>query len=272
MKRTFCRAYPVLLAAASVLLHTASAWADGGADAQASADDSGFTVLSNATNVTHWGLGVGAGVAASPYKSGDTKFTPIPLISFDNKWIHALGTTIDLKIGKWDNVSVALRGDYAVGDGYRNDDAPILNGMQNRNGTFWYGPALAWKSAFGTLSADYLLGGNRGERAKLDFSKSFDLGRYSIEPYASVEWLSSDYVDYYYGVQASEARAGRPEYTGRAAYDTSVGTRVNYSITRRQKVVLDVGVSHFTSGVTDSPIVGRSYLPAARLGYIYQFN
>jgi outer membrane protein len=272
VKRTFCRGYPVLLTVASVLLHSGSAWADGVAGDQSGADDSGFTVLSNATNVTHWGLGVGAGVAASPYKSGNTKYTPFPLIAFDDKWVHALGTTIDLKIDKWDNVSVALRGDYALGDGYRNDDAPILNGMKNRDGTFWYGPALAWKSAFGTLSADYLLGGNRGEQARIDFSKPFDFGHFTVEPYAGVKWLSSDYVNYYYGVQASEARAGRPEYTGRAAYDTSVGTRFNYNFTRRQKVVLDLGVSHFTSGITNSPIVGRSYIPAARLGYIYQFN
>ena len=272
MKRPFCRRYPLLLTAASVLLHSASTWADGAAGAQSGADDSGFTVLSNATNVTHWGLGVGAGIAASPYKSGDTKYTPIPLISFDDKWVHAFGTTIDLKIGSWDNVSVALRGDYALADGYKNDDAPILNGMQNRDPTFWYGPALAWKSGFGTLSADYLLGGNRGERAKIDYSKSFDFGKFSLQPYGGVEWLSSDYVNYYYGVQASEARAGRPEYTGSAAYDVSLGTRVNYSITRQQKVVLDLGVKHFTSGIADSPIVGRSYLPAVRLGYIYQFN
>ena len=179
MKRPFCRRYPLLLTAASVLLHSASTWADGAAGAQSGADDSGFTVLSNATNVTHWGLGVGAGIAASPYKSGDTKYTPIPLISFDDKWVHAFGTTIDLKIGTWDNVSVALRGDYALADGYKNDDAPILNGMQNRDPTFWYGPALAWKSGFGTLSADYLLGGNRGERAKIDYSKSFDFGKFS---------------------------------------------------------------------------------------------
>jgi outer membrane protein len=31
-------------------------------------------------------------------------------------------------------------------------------------------------------------------------------------------------------------------------------------------------VKHFTSGISDSPIVGRSYLPAVRLAYLYQFK
>jgi len=37
-------------------------------------------------------------------------------------------------------------------------------------------------------------------------------------------------------------------------------------------LTLDVGVKHYTSCISDSPIVGRRYLPAVRLGYIYQFN
>jgi MipA family protein len=272
VKNTFRREYPLLLAFASVLFYAGGAWADGVGEDQADANDSGFTVLSNATNVTHWGLGVGAGVAASPYKSGSTRFSPIPLFSFDDKWVHAFGTTIDLKVARWDDVSFMLRGNFAIGDGYRNSDAPILNGMENRNGTFWYGPALAWKSAFGTLSGDYLLGGNRGERAKIDFSKSFDYGSLSFAPHVGVEWLSSKYVNYYYGVRASEVAAGRPEYTGKAAYEMSLGTRVQYRFTRQQMAILDVGVAHDTSGVTDSPIVGRKYIPQARLGYIYQFK
>jgi MipA family protein len=272
VKKTFRREYPLLLAIASVLLYSSGAWADGASEDPVEADDSGFTVLSNATNVTHWGLGVGAGIEASPYKSGKTKFSPIPLVSLDNKWVHAFGTTVDLKVGKWDNVSFALRGNFAIGDGYKNNDAAILNGMENRNGAFWYGPALAWKTAFGSLEGDYLLGGNKGERAKIDFSKSFDYGHFSFEPHAGVEWLSNKYVNYYYGVRPSEVRAGRPEYTGKAAYEMSVGTRVDYKFTRHQMVIFDVGVAHFSNGITNSPIVGRQYIPEARIGYLYQFN
>lgn len=262
----------MLLAAASLFLYSGATWADGTGSNPSSPDDSGFTVLSNATNVTHWGLGVGAGISASPYKSGDTKYTPIPLIAFEDKWVHAFGTTIDLKVGTWDHVTVMLRGDYAIGDGYKGSDAPILNGMETRNGTFWYGPALAWHTAFGTLSGDYLLGGNRGERAQVAFSKQFQYGRFSVEPRAAVEWLSSDYVDYYYGVRSSEVRADRPEYSGKAAYDMSLGTRFGYHFTRQQSAMLDVGIAHYTSGISDSPIVGRQYIPQIRLGYVYEFK
>jgi MipA family protein len=272
VKKTFRREHRLLLVVASVVAHSGAAWADGVSAEPPGVDDSGFTVLNNATNVTHWGLGVGAGIEQAPYKGYGTKFTPIPLVLFDDKWVHLLGTTLDLKVGKWAGVSFALRGKFAIGDGYKQSDAPILNGMENRNGAFWYGPALAWNTAFGTLSGDFLAGGNKGETASLDFSKSFDYGSFSFAPHVGAEWLSNKYVDYYYGVRQSEVRAGRPAYTGKSTYDMSIGTRVDYKFTRHQRVILDVGVSHLGSGITNSPLVGKRYIPQARIGYLYQFN
>lgn len=272
MKKTFCHGSQLALAVISACLCSGAAWADGASAEPPSVDDSGFTVLSHATNVTHWGLGAGAGIEQAPYKGYGTRFTPIPLIFFENKWVHAFGTTLDLKIGKWNNVSMSLRGKYALGDGYKQSDAPILNGMQNRNGAFWYGPALSWHTAFGTLSGDFLAGGNKGEMASIDLRKSFEYGQFSIEPHVGAEWLGSKYVDYYYGVRPSEVRAGRPAYSGKSTYDMSVGARVDYQFTRHQIVILDVGASHLGSGITDSPLVGKRFIPQARIGYLYQFN
>jgi outer membrane protein len=272
VKKTFRRRHQLLLAVASVFLYSGAVWADGGSPESSEAENAGFTVLSNATNVTRWGLGVGAGIEQSPYKNGKTRFSPVPLVFLDNKWVHAFGTTVDLKIGTWSNVSLALRGKFAIGDGYKQSDAPILNGMQDRNGAFWYGPALAWRTGFGTLSGDFLAGGNKGEMANIDFGKSFDYGNFSFEPHAGVEWLSSKYVDYYYGVRQSEVRAGRPAYTGKSTWDMSVGTRVDYRFTRHQGVIFDIGVSHLGSGITDSPLVGKRVIPQLKIGYLYQFN
>ncbi|MGF7000789.1 MipA/OmpV family protein [Paraburkholderia sp. GAS32] len=272
MKIAYRRERQLLLAVASVLLHSGVAWADGVNAEPPDVDDTGFAVLSNATNVTHWGLGVGAGFEQAPYKGYGTKFSPIPLLFFDDKWVHAVGTTIDLKIGTWDHVSVALRGKYALGDGYKSSDAPILNGMQDRNGAFWFGPALAWRTGYGDLTGDFLTGGNKGQMASLDFGKTFSFGKLSIEPHVGAEWLSRKYVDYYYGVRASEARPGRAAYNGTSTFDTSVGARFDYHFTRHQLVSFDIGVEHLGSGITNSPLVGKRYIPQGKIGYLYQFN
>ncbi|WP_176057395.1 MipA/OmpV family protein [Paraburkholderia sp. BCC1876] len=268
VKKVCCRDYPLLLAAA-LLMSSRVAWA-GGVDNEA---DSGFTVLSNATNVTHWGLGAGVGVDASPYRGDKARITPIPLFYIDNKWINAYATRLDLKVGQWSGVTVALRARVGILEGYRASDAPILNGLPNRDSlTFWYGPVVGWHTAFGTLTGSYLLGGNKGQQASLEFKKAFEMGRWSIEPHADATWFAGKYVDYYYGVTSSEARAGRPAYDGSSALNATIGTRVAYQLAPRQSVSLDLQVTRLGSGIADSPLVGRRFIPAARVGYLYQFQ
>ncbi|WGS54891.1 MipA/OmpV family protein (plasmid) [Paraburkholderia sp. D15] len=269
--RTLCK-HPFLLTVASAVLYSGTVWAGVDRPELPDADDSGVTILNNATNVTHWGLGAGAGFEAAPYKNYGTKFTPIPLFYFDNKWVHAFGTALDLKVGKWAGVNVALRASYAVGDGYKGSDAPILNGMQDRNGAFWYGPSLSWHTAYGTLSSDFLAGGNKGQQAEIGFFKEFEYGEFTFAPHAGIQWLSSKYVDYYYGVRPSEVRAGRPAYNGKSTWNESMGARVDYRLTAHQGLLFDIGVSHLGTGTTDSPLVGKRYVPQVKVGYLYQFR
>lgn len=269
VKKDRLREYRVLLAAAALFLSSGIAWAQNANNPEGS----GLTILNNATNVTHWGLGAGVGIAPSPYKGDGANITPIPLFYVDNKWISVFATTLDLKVGQWDGVTFALRGRVGILEGYKASDAPILNGMQNRDSvTFWYGPAIGWHSGFGTLAASYLIGGNKGQQATVEFRKAFELGKWTIEPHADARWLNDKYVDYYYGVKQSEARAGRPAYDRTSTVNTTIGTRVAYELTPHQSVSLDVLVTHLGSGISDSPLVGKRFIPAARLGYLYQFQ
>ncbi|MFC6949612.1 MipA/OmpV family protein [Paraburkholderia dipogonis] len=144
--------------------------------------------------------------------------------------------------------------------------------MQNRKGAFWYGPAVEWRTGFGTLSGDYLFGGNKGEMANIRYGKPFDMGSWSIEPHADLGWLSGRYVDYYYGVRQSEERAGRPAYTGNATLNVELGTRVSYRLTSHQNVTLDIGVTRLGGEITKSPLVGKRLIPQAKIGYVYQFK
>jgi outer membrane protein len=272
VRKNFYRNRPLFLAITSMLLCSGSAWAQNITPPAPATDDTGFTILSNATNVTHWGLGLGTGVEEEPYEAEGKKFSPYPLILFDDKWVHVLGTTVDLKVGKWDNVSVALRAQYSLGGGYRASDSPALSGMQTRIGALWFGPSLAWNTPYGTLSGDVLSSDNKGQKAKIEFAKAFAFGKFSIEPHVSSEWFSQKYVNYYYGVQASEVQPGRAMYTGKASYDNSVGATFAYHITPRQLVSFDLDATRLGSGMTDSPIVGKKLIPQARLGYLYQFN
>lgn len=261
-----------LLSTALLALLPRTSHAVGVSDDAPAGQPNGFTFLSDAPNVTHWGIGAGVGVEASPYRGYGANVNPLPVLYFDDKWVHAFGTTLDVKVGSYDHVSLSLRAKYALGDGYKGSDAPILNGMQTRNGAFWIGPHLSWESAIGELSGSFLTGGNKGQRGNIDFSHSFRLGGVRIVPHVGAEWDSNKYVGYYYGVMPAEVRSDRAAYTGKAAFEEEIGTRVDYRLTRHQLLSLDVGVTHLDSGITNSPLVSKRYIPQVKFAYIYQFK
>lgn len=264
--------YSLLLTVASLLPFSIPAWADELGPEPVTLDSPGFSLLSDSTNVTHWGLGAGMGYQQSPYAGYGTRFTPIPLLYFDDKWVRVLGAGLDLKLGSWSQISVALRVKYALSDGYNQSDAPILNGMEDRKGAFWYGPALSWRSGYGTLTGDLLTSANKGEQVHITFSKAFQYGKLSIEPHVGANWLSHTYVNYYYGVQPSEALVDRPTYAGSSTVNVSVGSKFDYHFAQHQTVSLDIGAARFGDGITDSPLVNKKVVPQARLGYLYRFN
>ncbi|XBS69043.1 MipA/OmpV family protein [Acerihabitans sp. KWT182] len=271
MTTFLCRRSRLPLLAASLMLYSGALWADGG-KAPEDGGDGGFTLSSDVADVTHWGLGAGLAYHQSPYRGYGADFSPLPLLYFEDKWVRFLGTTLDAKVGKWDDVAITLRGTYAFGDGYTGSDAPILNGMEKRNAAFWFGPAVAWTTGFGTLSAEFLTSDDKGQKAGLDFGKSFVFNKFSIEPYIGAHWLSDKYVDYYYGVMSSEARPGRDQYSGQSTYQLSAGARFGYRFTAHQSLSLDMGVTRLGSGITDSPLVDKTTLPMARFGYLYTFE
>ncbi len=258
-------------ALASVLFFSAAASGAGSSPAGTERDAAGFSFWDDAPNVTNWGLGVGVGYKQSPYKGDDASVSPLPLIYFENKWVHVFGNKLDLNIGRWDSVSFTLRGEYALGDGYKESDAPILDGMQKRKGGFWIGPALAWDTGYGVLGANFLTAGNKGLKAGVDYRRPFNYGDFTLVPHIGIDWYNSQYVDYYYGVEDDEARAGREAYAGKSTYNLSAGVRLDYQLTPHQSLSLDAGVSRLGSGITDSPLVDRTAIPEARLGYLYRF-
>ncbi|MCL2892635.1 MipA/OmpV family protein [Brenneria tiliae] len=250
----------------SALLHAAAEPVSGLA-----ASDSGFIWLSDTPNETKWGLGGGVSYQKPPYKGYGSEVSPFPLVYFENKWLSLYGNNLDVKVGNWGNVELALHGEYALGEGYEESDADILDGMQKRRGGFWGGPSVAWRTDFGTLYANYLTAGNKGQRALIGFTKQFDYGKVTLAPYARAAWLNGKYVEYYYGVRDAEARPGRRAYEGESTYNLSAGVRIGYTLTEHQRLHLDAGVTRLGSGIKDSPLVDSSTVPKVTLGYLYQF-
>lgn len=240
----------------------ASALACGSASAQSGGPDS-----------SAWALGGGVSVVQKGYRDIDRDVLAMPLISYESKWISASVPTLDVKTLSSDSLSLRLRTRYTR-DGYEADDSPFLAGMADRKGSIWIGGAMLWRPQFANLSAEVLgdaSGHSKGARAKLQLDRRFGFGAFGVTPRLGAEWVDSKYVDYYYGVRASEARAWRRAYQGDSAANIEAGVRLDYSFARRHTMFLDVRTTQFGSAIKHSPLVDQSGQTGVSLGYIYRF-
>jgi outer membrane protein len=222
---------------------------------------------------TTWALGAAAGIEQSPYRGYGNKTRALPWVMYNGSRFRFVGTTADLKLGALGPVSFDLRAKYAD-DGYEGSDAPVLNGMEKRKGGFWAGAHAMWRNPYADLSLEWLTdasGNSSGQTVKLLAEHRFKTGRFTFVPYLGANWMSSNYVDYYFGVRQNEVTAQRAAYHGGSTTNLMGGLRTDYSLTQNQSLFLDLRVTHFGSGITDSPLVDRSSAAAVRAGYLYRF-
>lgn len=226
---------------------------------------------------TQWGLGIAAGVFQRPFEGAGNKTRVIPLLYVDNDWLRVSGPTADLKLG-------TLRGNYGTllftgrlkyeGFGYEAKDSPSLAGLDERKESFWAGGTVSWDTSVARTTLEWTgdaSGNSKGQQLQLQVDRRFHFGALSITPRVQAQWLDKKYVDYYYGVQAHEGTSSRAKYTGKSATTFGVGVRLDYQLQPRHTVYLDVSATSLPDEIKNSPIVGRSSVSRAGIGYLYRF-
>lgn len=229
---------------------------------------------------TKWGLGVGVGSKQKPYAGIDRDNEVLPLIEFENKYVHVLGPALDVKLPSYvisdtQRINFRLVGRYAIFGGYEADDAPILNGMGERKDSFWAGAKVEWKNSLVNVAGVWMQdvsGHSKGQRFALGLDKNFRLGpQVMLIPRVAAIWQDSKYNDYYFGVSASEAEPGRPAYQAESGANVEFGLRGIFFLDRHHSVFLDLSATSVSSQIKDSPLVDRSTENRALLAYVYRF-
>lgn len=227
----------------------------------------------NENNDGQWSVGLGVVAIDEAYRSFDKKVYPLPVVSYENKWISASIPTLDVKLYSGESVSFRFRTRW-VGDGYEAEDSPILTGMEDRKSSVWAGGAVIWTTDFARVSAEVLadaMSESKGARAKVQIDRRFAAGKFGFTPRLAAEWVDDKYVDYYYGVTLPEVRPNRPFYQGKATTTMQVGLGIDYTPASHHTVFFDLGVTRFGSAVEDSPLVDKPNQSTVALGHVYRF-
>jgi outer membrane protein len=227
-----------------------------------------------------WGLGLAVMSAQKAYKGMDRETRALPMLSFENQYVKLSGPNLELKLPGL-QLSDSQRLNFGIvaklfgGGGYEASDSPALAGMAERESGVWAGAKVEWENDVADVKLELLgdaSGKSKGQRAALGLGRKWMLGpSVMLMPQVGVEWVDKKYVDYYYGVRASEATAGRAAYTGKATVNPEVSLTGIYRFDKHQSLMLNVGVKALGKEIKNSPIVDRSTENRVMLGYTYRF-
>jgi len=226
-----------------------------------------------------WGLGVAVITSQKAYTGIDRDNKLLPILSYENRYIRLSGPELAVKLPGYqfsesNNVNFSIIGKYDFTD-YKQSDAPILNGMADRDGGFRAGFKAEWQNSIADISAEYVTevsGDSEGSEVNLTVEKTWHFAQhYMFTPRIAVSWQDKKHIDYYYGVRRNEVTAERAFYQGEAGMNIETGARVGYMFEQRHIIFLDVSLTSLATEIKDSPLVDRSTENRVFLGYSYRF-
>lgn len=220
-----------------------------------------------------WAVGFAGGMNYRVYRYFDDKVRGFPTVTYEGEYVHVFGSGVDVKLPSVGPVTFRLRGKY-ISEGYESGDSPFLRDMSDRDSSFWVGGVATWRTDLVRLSAEVLtdaMSNSKGSRAKLQIDRRFAAAAFGFTPRLATEWVDSNYVDYYYGVMASEVIAGRPGYQGASTVNTEAGIRIDWRPALNHSVFFDLGATRMGGAIKDSPLVEKDTQYGVGFGYFYRF-
>lgn len=191
------------------------------------------------------------------YRDLDAAVAAYPFVTWRAGRFFLRGPGLGVELWSDDAWKVDVFGQWRF-DGYEAEDSDFLAGMEDRRETLDAG--LAVQRRLGDLgridvsvSTD-ALGRHDGQEIELQWR--YPLRR--VEAQLGARWQSDALVDYYFGVEDSEAVPGRPAYRPGSALTWSFGLTTAVPLGKRWFGFVGASVDLLPGSIKDSPIVDGS--------------
>ena len=229
-------------------------------------------------------IGLGAFYRNNVYKEKDNdSVLPVPFIGMRIKDFYF---EAPLEIGyhfyNSENLTLTAYGRYNLYTGYKPKDLENeFRDMDKRKDDFHLG--LRGKYNFGPLGTGVIarVSGDvsdksNGMLARAEINQPVALGeRVTIMPYAAVEYMSENYVDYYFGIKDSEAARGinnGKSYKADDSVNFETGVRGMIKINKSFNVFLTASYTRYGNSIADSPLVKDRDIYTVGTGVSYSFH
>lgn len=157
---------------------------------------------------------------------------------------------------------------------YESDDAKILKGMNDRDVGLDFGLNIDLDFGDDVVSAFFqhdVTGKSKGFKTGLKYTAIVELDQWVFVPFASVDFKSEDFVDYYFGVTQSEVAANRKAYKADGAFSYNLGYKLVMPLTDNLELTQTSAFTRLGSDIADSPLVdsANQWVVGASVAYYF---
>lgn len=216
-----------------------------------------------------WLYGLGIALDQGVYKDFDTRILPLPLIGYRSENLTVFGPFVNYHFYRQGDFKFSARL-VPVFEGYDESDSKVFAGMEDRDFSFALGLGASYQISdikFEVNASHDVLDRSGGYEAGLSLSKVYRYGPVFIEPSVSLNYQSSHFIDYYYGVQASEASSTRAQYTGESALNKALGISVMTPLFFDGMTRFSVENVWYDNAIADSPLTDTNSTIRVMLTY-----
>lgn len=220
-----------------------------------------------------WGLGIGALMEDEGYRGVGYEINPNPVLYVNTERFRFIANQADYEVIQSDAFILSVKAEARF-DGFEEDDDAYFEGMEDRDGGLYGGLRAEYKTGYGNLVGEYvteLAGDSNGSYGSVGAYWIADLPVGELVPKVAVEYYSSDYTGYYYGVQSQDANPERPEYSPGSAINYDFGVDYVVDFAEHHKIISSAKYRAYGSDVKDSPLIDASGSARFILGYLYTF-
>ena len=229
----------------------------------------------------NWSAGVAASHGQSPYRGVSSNPNTIPaFISYRGRFAYIQGLEAGLNAwgtgGSWGGLQASLLVSARMA-GYSSRDSQYLQGMSNRGWSLDGGVGFSGRvhnHQFSVKAVQDLLAKHQGYELSGSYSYGFQVAEsLRISPGMGLIWQSTDLVNYYYGVNAEEARLDlqRPAYQAGAGWKPSLTLNLLYDLSDHSSLMLAGRTRWLPKSAADSPLVARDRVSGVFVAYLYRF-
>jgi len=221
-------------------------------------------------------LGASVIYAQSPYKGGQDRYLPVPVINYegDDFWLRTLQGGYYLWKDPQNQLSLTLLGspqEYKPSD----NDLGDMKGLDKRRMTLMGGATYRHTADWGIVRTSLLgdvLNNSNGIIWDLTYLYRFQMGDFSLTPGIGATWNSANQNRYYYGVSGHEsARTGISRYNPDDSWSPYVELSASYQIAPQWNASVMGRYVRFDSEIKDSPMIDKSGQALIWTGVSYTF-